>query len=298
MIPMIKTLGSYSLAMGAAVCLFAPSLQAADAKALRILLVDGQNNHNWKATSPVILAALAKSGRFEVEVSTTPPKGAPKEAWAEWSPKFSEYSAVVSNYNGELWPEPVQRSFEKYVSEGGGFVCLHAANNAFPEWLEYNRMIGIGGWGGRNEKNGPLLYRKEGQVVRDTVKGSGGGHGPQHEFVVEVLEKEHPITKGVPLKWKHAADELYHALRGPAENLVLLGVAYSPVTQREEPMLLTLSYDKGRVFHTPMGHSDVSMRCAGFQTLLERGTEWAASGTVTLPVSPDFPSPEAVSARP
>jgi type 1 glutamine amidotransferase len=296
--PIIKTLGSYSLVMGAAVCLFAPSLHAADSKALRILLVDGQNNHNWKATSPVILAALAKSGRFEVEVSTTPPKGAPKEAWAEWKPKFSEYSAVVSNYNGELWPEPVQRSFEKYVSEGGGFVCLHAANNAFPEWLEYNRMIGIGGWGGRNEKNGPLLYRKEGQVVRDTVKGSGGGHGPQHEFVVEVLEKEHPITKGVPLKWKHAADELYHALRGPAENLVLLGVAYSPVTQREEPMLLTLSYDKGRVFHTPMGHSDVSMRCAGFQTLLERGTEWAASGTVTLPVSPDFPSPEAVSARP
>jgi len=295
---MIKTQGSYFVAIGAAVCLFAPSLQAADAKVLRVLLVDGQNNHNWKATSPVIVSALSKSGRFSVEVSTAPPKGSPKEAWAEWNPKFSEYAAVVSNYNGELWPEPVQRSFEKYVSEGGGFVCLHAANNSFPEWLEYNRMIGIGGWGGRNEKNGPLLYRKEGQVVRDTVKGSGGGHGPQHEFVVEVLEKEHPITKGFPLKWKHAADELYHALRGPAENLVLLGVAYSPVTQREEPMLLTLSYGKGRVFHTPMGHADVSMRCAGFQTVLERGTEWAASGEVTLPVPADFPGLEAVSARP
>jgi type 1 glutamine amidotransferase len=294
---MIKICGTHFVAICALVGQFAPSLHAVDAKPLRILLVDGQNNHNWKATSPVILSALSKSGRFNVEVSTAPPKGSPKEDWVGWNPKFSEYAAVVSNYNGEIWPEPVQRSFEKYVSEGGGFVCLHAANNSFPEWLEYNRMIGIGGWGGRNEKNGPLLYRKEGQVVRDTVKGSGGGHGPQHEFVVEVLEREHPITKGFPLKWMHASDELYHALRGPAENLVLLGVAYSPVTQREEPMLLTLSYGKGRVFHTPMGHSDVSMRCAGFQTVLERGTEWAASGNVTLPVPADFPALDAVSAR-
>jgi type 1 glutamine amidotransferase len=277
---------------------FQGSLVWAQPAPIKVLLIDGQNNHNWKATSPVILSALGKSGRFEVEVSTTPPKGAPKEAWADWNPKFSAYAAVVSNYNGELWPEQVQRAFEKYVSDGGGFVCLHAANNAFPEWLEYNRMIGIGGWGGRNEKNGPLLYRKEGQVVRDTVKGNGGGHGPQHEFVVEVLDQQHPITKGLPSKWKHTADELYHALRGPAENLSLLGVAYSPVTQREEPMLLTLSYGKGRVFHTPMGHADVSMRCAGFQTLLERGAEWAASGAVTLPVPPDFPGAENTSARP
>jgi type 1 glutamine amidotransferase len=295
---MMNAFGTYFFAVAAAACFFAPSLDAAEAKPLRILLVDGQNNHHWKATSPVILSALAHSGRFVVEVSTTPPKGAPKEDWAGWNPKFSDYSAVVSNYNGELWPETVQRSFENYVSEGGGFVCLHAANNSFPEWFEYNRMIGIGGWGGRSEKNGPLLYRKEGQLVRDTTKGSGGGHGPQHEFVVEVLDREHPITKGFPQKWRHASDELYHALRGPAENLTLLGVAFSPVTQREEPMLLTLSYAKGRVFHTPMGHSDVSMRCAGFQTVLERGAEWAASGSVTLPVPADFPSLEAVSLRP
>jgi type 1 glutamine amidotransferase len=277
---------------------FEIALLGAETAPVKLLVIDGQNNHNWKATTPVIQSALARSGRFIVEVSTSPQKGSPKEAWEAWNPKFSDYAAVVSNYNGELWPEPVQRAFEKYVSEGGGFVCLHAANNAFPEWLEYNRMIGIGGWGGRNEKNGPLLYRREGQLVRDTSKGGGGGHGPQHEFTVEVLDKEHPITRGLPAKWKHASDELYHALRGPAENLALLGVAFSPVTQREEPMLLTLAYGKGRVFHTPMGHSDVSMRCAGFQTCLERGAEWAATGTVTLPVPADFPGTESVSARP
>jgi type 1 glutamine amidotransferase len=288
------TLGALSL-FGAPTL---PNTSGAEPAPVKLLVVDGQNNHNWKATTPVIQAALVRSGRFVVEVSTAPQKGAPKEAWEGWNPKFSDYAVVVSNYNGELWPEPVQRSFERYVAEGGGFVCLHAANNAFPEWLEYNRMIGIGGWGGRNEKSGPLLYRKDGQLVRDEVRGSGGGHGPQHEFAVQVLEREHPITRGLPPKWKHASDELYHALRGPAENLALLGVAFSPVTQREEPMLLTLSYGKGRVFHTPMGHSDVSMRCAGFQTVLERGAEWAATGNVTLAVPTDFPVEDAVSARP
>ena len=273
------------------------SSDAADSKPLRILILDGQNNHNWKATTPVMVDALSRSGRFDVTVSTAPPKGQAPEAWSQWRPNFDGFAAVVSNYNGELWPEPVQRAFEGYVSKGGGFVCVHAANNAFPEWLEYNKMIGLGGWGGRNEKNGPFVYRKDGVVVRDTAAGSGGGHGPQHEFTVELLDKEHPITKGLPLKWKHTTDELYHALRGPAENINLLGVAHSPVTQREEPMLMTLSYGAGRVFHTPMGHSDVSMKCAGFQTVLVRGTEWAATGAVTIPVPTDFPSEEATAPR-
>ncbi len=282
-----------------AVALLSPlcTSHAVDAKPLRILIVDGQNNHNWKATTPVLLETLSRSGRFEVIVSTAPAKGQSQEVWNQWNPNFEGFAAVVSNYNGELWPEPVQRAFEGYVSKGGGFVCVHAANNSFPEWLEYNKMIGLGGWGGRNEKNGPLVYRKDGSVVRDTAPGNGGGHGPQHEFTVELLDKDHPITKGLPIKWKHTSDELYHALRGPAENLNLLGVAHSPVTQRDEPMLITLSYGKGRVFHTPMGHSDVSMKCAGFQTVLERGTEWAASGAVTIQVPKDFPSEEATAPR-
>ena len=198
-----------------AVALLSPlcTSHAVDAKPLRILIVDGQNNHNWKATTPVLVETLSRSGRFEVTVSTAPAKGQSPEAWNQWSPGFEGFAAVVSNYNGELWPEMVQRSFEAYVSKGGGFVCVHAANNSFPEWLEYNKMIGLGGWGGRNEKNGPLVYRKSGEVVRDTAPGKGGGHGPQHEFTVELLDKEHPITKGLPIKWKHTSDELYHALR-------------------------------------------------------------------------------------
>lgn len=58
---------------------------------------------------------------------------------------------IISNfgYNAAPWPKETQKSFEKYMHDGGGFVSVHAADNCFPEWLEYNRMIGLGGWGGR-----------------------------------------------------------------------------------------------------------------------------------------------------
>ncbi len=270
--------------------LVAFSVQAAEK--WKVLIVDGQNNHKWEITTPVLRNALESSGGFNVVVSTTPPKGAPAEAWSGWSPNFKDYAAVISNYNGEPWPEAVRKALENYVAEGGGFVSIHAANNSFPEWTEYNKMIGVGGWGNRNEKSGPWLYVKDGKLFRDGVIGNAGAHGPQHEFVVEIQSAEHPITKGLPKRWLHTKDELYSRLRGPAENVEILATAKSDVSQVDEPNLMVLQYGKGRVFHTTLGHADYSMLCRGFYLTFQRGTEWAATGDVkvTAAVPADFPT--------
>ena len=53
-----------------------------------------------------------------------------------------------------------------------------------------------------------------------------------------------------------------------------------------EPLLMAIPYGKGRVFHTALGHSAVSMGGLGFQETLKRGTEWAATGEVTFPAVP------------
>ena len=257
------------------------------------MLVDGQNNHNWKATTPVLKQALESSGRFSVTVSTSPARNGSKDDWAQWNPEFGSFDVTLSNYNGQTWPESVQKGLENYVKGGGAFVVVHAANNSFSGWLEYNRMIGLGGWGGRTEKNGPYLYFDDSsKLVRDPRPGRGGSHGPQHEFTVKLRQKDHPIVKGMPSEWKHAKDELYDSLRGPADKVEVIATAYSSKSKRHEPMIMTISYGTGRVFHTPMGHADYSMRCVGFQDVLRRGTEWAVTGKVTQALSKEFPSAE------
>ncbi len=274
---------------------------------IRVLIIDGHNPyHHWQVTTPLMKQILEKSGRFEVDVATVPiPEGYKASTSAapapvdnsDFRPRFADYDAVIGNYVGPRWPAETEEDFVKFIADGHGYVAVHAANNAFPDWPEYSRMCGVGGWYGRNERSGPHVYLDEaGEEVRNTTAGPGGHHGPQHEFQVRVRDTEHPITRDLPPVWMHTKDELYDTLRGPATDMHILATAFSDPqfegTGKHEPMMMVLPYGAGRVFHTVLGHADYSMKCVGFQTTLLRGTEWAATGEVTIGVPENFPGPD------
>ena len=265
----------------------------------KALIVTGQNGHDWKGTTPVLKQLLEETGLFTVDVAQSPAKG---EDMSGFKPSFKDYQVVVLNYQGDSWPEDTKKAFVEYVKNGGGVVVFHFACAAFPDWPEYNEIIGLGGWGNRNEKWGPYVRWRNGRVEYDFSPGRGGAHGPMQPFAIDVRYPEHPIMKGLPPRFMHVPDELYGWLRGPAKNLTVLATAFAPKEKggadEHEPIFFTVQYGKGRVFFHALGHTATELKSVAFIVPYQRGAEWAASGKVTQALPQDLPTADEARVRP
>lgn len=233
---------------------------------LPVLIVGGANNHDFAWTTPELKSVLEETGRFRVDITTTPGKDLAAPDLGQ------KYRAIVLDYNGPRWGEAAERNFLAAVRAGTGVSVIHAANNAFPGWEEFEAMVG-------------LCWR------------DGTGHGAYHPFDVHVVDNNHPITRGMADLRMHP-DELYHRLvpmKG-ADYRVILSAFSDPKTGgtgRYEPMGTVARFGEGRIFHTPLGHTWTGVlptRATWYdpqlRRLVARGTEWAATGSVTLDPTP------------
>ena len=169
---LVKTL----IVLLAVVLFFGPagklSPVSAEEGILKALMVTGQSSqyHNWQVSSPILKQLLEEAGLFDIDVATSPPRSADM---SNFKPSFADYDVVVLDYEGDQWPEQTKAAFVEYVKSGGGVVIYHATDNAFPQWKEFNEIIGLGGWGGRDEKAGPYVYWQDDRAVYDVSPGPG-----------------------------------------------------------------------------------------------------------------------------
>lgn len=270
---------------------------------IKVLIIDGYSNHDWRYTTEIINTLLIGSGFCEVDISTAPTNDSPN--YQNWNPEFSKYEVVVQNVNnlgnGNLWPKSVQTNFENYMKNGGGMFVFHSANNSFSEWEEYDKMIGLG-W--RNADQGIAIEIKNNKMVKIPVsEGKNTSHGPRIDLVVNKL-KSHPINEGFPQKWLTPDIELYTYARGSAENVEVLTYTYDEKTDKNWPVDWVVKYGKGRVYNSTFGHlwhdlrMPPSIQCIGFQTTFLCAIQWLAGEKITIEVPNNFPSENEISLNP
>jgi uncharacterized protein len=217
------------------------------ARLFKVLLITGDDvapAHDWKQMSQATCEVLEKSGRFEVEVSET-------LAALDSKANLDRFDLIfLTRYSreGTLSAEAKQNLLS-FVHEGKGFALSHLASASFPEWTEFQQMVG-----------------------RYWVMGKSG-HGPRCSFKVTIARNDSPVTHG--LEDFHTDDELYGNLQG-AEKIDVLATAESEWSRQTEPLAFTRSYGKGRVFHELFGHDGAGVRNPPVAELIVRGAQWAA----------------------
>lgn len=222
---------------------------------IRVLIFSGQNNHDWRKTTPLLQTIFTAGGRFTVDVTERPEEGTEAQ--------FDRYDVILSNWNSlgkvKKWSEAARTGLLNRVRRGGGFVVVHAGGTMFHDWADFQKLIGA-------------------------TWGAGTGHGAIHSFAVKITDQEHPITKG--LKDFTITDELWHRMAAQPGKRVL-ATAFSAREKggsgADEPVVMVTEFGKGRCFNLVLGHDVQAIKNVGFQTLLRRGTEWAATGKVTKP---------------
>jgi type 1 glutamine amidotransferase len=239
-----------SLALVAVLASALPGTAAETPGKIKVLLVTGDDvmpAHDWRQVSQALRETLVSIGKFEVRVCED-------SGVLDSAATLGRYDLVLlAMYNAKTptISAGAKENLASFVKDGKGLVITHLSSASFKEWDEFPKLCG-----------------------RYWVMGKSG-HGPRAVFKARITKTESPITQG--LADFDADDELYAKLEGDAPITVLVE-ADSDWSKKTEPLVFTVEYGKGRVFHETLGHDAKALSNPTVQKLIQRGCEWAATG--------------------
>ncbi len=272
-----------------------PPNRPGDRRRLRMLVITGRNSfeHDWRGTTNALRNMLEETGRFDVRVT--------EEFRGATGRTLERYDVVLLNYCGrwfygdsveERWGRTAESALFSFVRKGGGIIVYHPSFAlGAPSWPEFERLAGA--------------------TLRRTP--SPSRRSPVDAFRIRVVDRTHPVTKGMREYLWTFNDDMYTNLRWHPQlrGLRVLVTGYDdaaayahplagpkyPSAQyganalrkmagmnAENPLVWTSRFGKGRVYSFTLGHGPDTLQYDAVTTLLTRGAEWAACGAVTIPM--------------
>jgi len=270
-------------------------------KRIKVLIISGQNSyeHDWTGVNNLLRTLMQDSGRFDVRITEDFDYGS--------LAMLKAYDVVLLNYSSRWvyddksehrWSPPAEKALLDYVREGGGLVAYHSSFTWGYNWPEYRALIGA------------------------VMEPASSRRSPPGAFPVHIVERDHPVTSGMrEYIWTYNDDMYTNMAFAPGANVHVLATArdasasydprlagpkypaaaYTPEKLKamkgmdaDHPQIWTQDYGKGRVFSITLGHDEIPLHFQPLQALILRGTEWAATGRVTLPLpedAKDYPTP-------
>ncbi|WP_041322586.1 ThuA domain-containing protein [Saccharomonospora viridis] len=197
---------------------------------------------------------------------------ATEDAEAFTDDNLANYDAVVwLSTTGDVLNDEQQAAFERYISEGGGYVGVHAASDTEYDWPWYGDLVG---------------------AYFDS-------HPHIQEATVNVEDRGHPSTADLPEQWVRT-DEWYNYRENPRQNVRVLATldegSYDPGSGAmgdDHPIAWCHENSGGRAWYTGGGHTVESFSEPEFLAHLAGGIQYAAGLTDADCSTTDEPEPEA-----
>jgi type 1 glutamine amidotransferase len=217
--------------LGAALALVihAPSPASAQKKVpdgTKVLILSGgqRNHHGYRDQALYLASALEDTGHYQVTLC--------EDASILETPAMTKYDVLIVNADRRE-PEHKftlgqQKALLDYVKQGHGYVSIHGADNAPPDWVpEWKQMLGG-------------IYSHVGKPDGKAIMG---------KYTIKIVDKSSPVTAG--LDDFELNDELYSNMQMLPEVKPLATIEFNGTTW---PVAWTWTYGKGKVFHTSLGH--------------------------------------------